>query len=94
MLNQISKLDLEEITSKLKGVEFLVNGIVYLNNYDEESFSNGVMLVADNIKNIILSTKTDYSEVISKSRNPFASPTEKLIRYGRITVINSENTGR
>ena len=48
----------------------------------------------DNIKNIILSTKTDYSEVISKSRNPFASPTEKLIRYGRITVINSENTGR
>ena len=53
MLNQISKLDLEEITLKLKGVEFLINGIVYLNNYDEESFSNGVMLVADNIKNII-----------------------------------------
>lgn len=57
MLNQISKLDLEEITSKLKGVEFLVNGIVYLNNYDEESFSNGVMLVADNIKNIIEDVK-------------------------------------
>lgn len=57
MLNQISKLDLEEITSKLKGVEFLVNGIVYLNNYDEESFSNGVMLVADNIKNIIKDVK-------------------------------------
>lgn len=57
MLNQISKLDLEEITSKLKGVEFLVNGIVYLNNYDEESFSNGVMLVADNIKNIIQDVK-------------------------------------
>lgn len=57
MLNQISKLDLEEITSKLKGVEFLVNGIVYLNNYDEESFSNGVMLVADNIKSIIEDVK-------------------------------------
>lgn len=57
MLNQISKLDLEEITSKLKGIEFLVNGIVYLNNYDEESFSNGVMLVADNIKNIIQDVK-------------------------------------
>uniref|UniRef100_UPI004047E5D1 hypothetical protein n=1 Tax=Aliarcobacter sp. TaxID=2321116 RepID=UPI004047E5D1 len=57
MLNQISKLDLEEITLKLKGVEFLVNGIVYLNNYDEESFSNGVMLVADNIKNIIEDVK-------------------------------------
>ncbi len=57
MLNQISKLDLEEITSKLKGVEFLVNGIVYLNNYDEESFSNGVMLVADNIKSIIQDVK-------------------------------------
>ena len=57
MLNQISKLDLEEITSKLKGIEFLVSGIVYLNNYDEESFSNGVMLVADNIKNIIEDVK-------------------------------------
>ena len=57
MLNQISKLDLEEITSKLKGIEFLVNGIVYLNNYDEESFSNGVMLVADNIKSIIQDVK-------------------------------------
>lgn len=57
MLNQISKLDLEEITLKLKGVEFLVNGIMYLNNYDEESFSNGVMLVADNIKNIIEDVK-------------------------------------
>lgn len=57
MLNQISKLDLEEITSKLKGVEFLVNGIIYLNNYDEESFSSGVMLVADNIKNIINDVK-------------------------------------
>ena len=43
MLNQISKLDLEEITSKLKGIEFLVSGIVYLNNYDEESFSNGLL---------------------------------------------------
>lgn len=57
MLNQISKLDLEEITSKLKGIEFLVSGIVYLNNYDEESFSNGVMLVADNIKSIIQDVK-------------------------------------
>lgn len=57
MLNQISKLDLEEITSKLKGVEFLVNGIIHLNNYDEESFSSGVMLVADNIKNIINDVK-------------------------------------
>lgn len=57
MLNQISKLDLEEITLKLKGIEFLVNGIMYLNNYDEESFSNGVMLVADNIKNIIEDVK-------------------------------------
>ncbi len=57
MLNQISKIDLEEITSKLKGIEFLVNGIVYLNNYDEESFSNGVMLVADNIKSIIEDVK-------------------------------------
>ncbi len=57
MLNQISKLDLEEITSKLKGIEFLVSGIMYLNNYDEESFSNGVMLVADNIKSIIEDVK-------------------------------------
>lgn len=57
MLNQISRIDLEEITLKLKGIEFLVNGIVYLNNYDEESFSNGVMLVADNIKNIIEDVK-------------------------------------
>ena len=57
MLNQISKLDLEEITSKLKGIEFLVSGIMYLNNYDEESFSNGVMLVADNIKSIIQDVK-------------------------------------
>lgn len=57
MLNQISKLDLEEITSKLKGIEFLVSGIMYLNNYDEEGFSNGVMLVADNIKSIIQDVK-------------------------------------
>ena len=57
MLNQISKIDLEEITSKLKGIEFLVSGIMYLNNYDEESFSNGVMLVADNIKSIIEDVK-------------------------------------
>ena len=57
MLNQISKLDLEEITSKLKGIEFLVSGIMYLNNYDEESFSNGGMLVADNIKSIIEDVK-------------------------------------
>lgn len=57
MPNQISKIDLDEITAKLKGVEFLVNGIVYLNNYDEESFSSGVMLVADNIRNIIEDVK-------------------------------------
>ncbi len=57
MSNQISKIDLDEITAKLKGVEFLVNGIMYLNNYDEESFSSGVMLVADNIRNIIEDVK-------------------------------------
>lgn len=57
MLNKITKLDLEEISSKLQGIEFLVNGIMYLNNYDEESFSNGVMLIADNLKKVIEDVK-------------------------------------
>ena len=53
MQTEITKIDLEEIANKLKGIDFLVNGMMYLNNYDEDSFSSGVLMVSDNIKNII-----------------------------------------
>lgn len=40
-------------------------------------------------RDMIRATKTDTVGVRSKSRNPFAPRTESLIRYGRVTVINS-----
>ena len=40
-------------------------------------------------RDMIRATKTDTVEVRSKSRNPFAPRTEILIRYGRVTVVNS-----
>ena len=46
----------------------------------------------NNINKFILKTSTtDHVDVLSKSRNPFAPPTESLKRYGRTTVINSPN---
>jgi RHS repeat-associated protein len=47
---------------------------------------------ADNwrkVRDLIRKTETDNVTVRSKSRRPWASSTELLIRYGRIVVINS-----
>lgn len=53
MSTQVSKIDLEEISDKLKGIDFLVNGMMYLNNFDEDTYTSGVMVLSDNIRNII-----------------------------------------
>ncbi|MBT9512811.1 MAG: hypothetical protein IV104_10735 [Acidovorax sp.] len=44
----------------------------------------------DQIRDLVRNTKTrDQVPVNSKSRNPFSPKTEKLPRYGRLTVVNS-----
>jgi len=57
MSSEISKIDLEEIAEKLKGIDFLVNGMMHLNNYDEDTFASGVLVLSDNIRNIISDIK-------------------------------------
>lgn len=41
------------------------------------------------VRDFIRQTATETATVKTKSRRPWASPTEQLLRYGRIVVINS-----
>jgi hypothetical protein len=43
----------------------------------------------NNVRDFIRQTVTNTVTVNSKSRNPWAPPTEQLLRYGQIVVINS-----
>ena len=56
--------------------------------------TTGCIAAGDNVSwaqanKLIRATQADIVGVRSKSRNPFAPRTEILIRYGRVTVINS-----
>ena len=53
MEKEISNLELEEVENKLKGIDFLIKSLVYMNNCDEELFTNGIMAISDNINAVI-----------------------------------------
>lgn len=50
----LTRIDLEEIENKLKGLDFFINSMLYMNNTDEDLYMNGVLTLSNNVKTIIM----------------------------------------